>query len=972
MPLKLVLGPANAAKAGEVLGAYGGAARRGGLLIVPTAADAAHYARELAGDGALLGTVLTFPGLAREIARRVGLAAAPLSPLQRERVLARVLARTELPSLAGAAGTPGLRDAAGALIAELQRALVTPQRFAQALAAWAAEDPRRQARAADLAALYRGYARELVRAGRPDGERFTWWALDALRAAPARWGPAPVYFYGFDDLLAIERDAVETLARVAGVEVVVSLTYEPGRVALAARASAVEELRAFADEVLELPALDRYYAPASRAALHGLERGLFEPAAERVAAGGAVTLLEAGGERAEAELAGAEVLALLREGILPEQVAIVVRSLERAAPLLDSVLGGYGIAVAYELEVPLSHAALGRSLLALARCAGPDGAASADELLRWLRTPGRLERPELADGLELRVRRGALRSAAQAQAALGWRLEELDALRAAEDPGAELVQRGRELLAAGHPAGTPLDAEGELDARALGRLAGALEELSAVGERPGIAELPGLLETLRVQAGRPARPGAVLLTEPLEVRARRFRAVIACGLCEGEWPAPGRGDPLLGDEQRTELARCSGLRLAPREDRLEAERYLFYSAVSRATERLALSWRSCDEEGNLVLASPFLADVCQCFEAELWQRRRRRPLAEVVWPADQAPTERERARARAAEVGLAAPAGGEADALALSAPALACVRHSEVVSGGALELFAACPVAWLVDRQLEPVALEPDSEPLRRGSYMHWVLERVLSGLGGPLHEGSLALSLELLDRILAEPWPGEDAAAPGEPPIGLGRPERVRAAMRLGIAADLRRYLRHEAARGPGWPPASVELRFGFSEEGGLPALTLSGEPGPVALRGVIDRIDVEPGSRRAIVRDYKSGAARPEHQGARWLADASLQVGLYMLAVARLLELEPVAGLYQPLGGRDLRPRGVFRKDALDGDLVANDGREPAELEALLSSVEGLAVELAARLRAGRLARQPQTCSRDGCRFPGICRGG
>ena len=58
--------------------------------------------------------------------------------------------------------------------------------------------------------------------------------------------------------------------------------------------------------------------------------------------------------------------------------------------------------------------------------------------------------------------------------------------------------------------------------------------------------------------------------------------------------------------------------------------------------------------------------------------------------------------------------------------------------------------------------------------------------------------------------------------------------------------------------------------------------------MRGVIDRVDVEPGdSGRAVVRDYKSGGARHEHQGARWGLDDQLQVALYMLAVRELLGL-------------------------------------------------------------------------------------
>ena len=66
MPLTLVLGPANSAKAGEVLSAYAAAARRGALLVVPTGADAEHYRRELAQQGSVLGSVLTFAGLAGE------------------------------------------------------------------------------------------------------------------------------------------------------------------------------------------------------------------------------------------------------------------------------------------------------------------------------------------------------------------------------------------------------------------------------------------------------------------------------------------------------------------------------------------------------------------------------------------------------------------------------------------------------------------------------------------------------------------------------------------------------------------------------------------------------------------------------------------------------------------------------------------------------------------------------------------
>ncbi len=327
MPLTLVLGPANSAKAGEVLGEFAAASSRGAILVVPTALDADHYSRELAEDGAVLGSVLTFSGLAFEIAARAGYSARRLTRRQRERVLERALAATELRALREAASTAGFPTAAGELIAELERSLVTPQRFAGAMAAWAAEDPRRTAYARDVAAIYDAYGAELDRLGRVDSELYAWRALDALRAAPGRWGTDDVFFYGFDDLHPLERDAIETLARVAGADVTVSLTYEAGRVALQARAEVVEELRPLADQVIELPASAEHYDSSARGALHHLERALFELEPGRIDPGRAIALLEAGGERAEAELAAAEVLGLLRAGVRGEEIAVVYRSL---------------------------------------------------------------------------------------------------------------------------------------------------------------------------------------------------------------------------------------------------------------------------------------------------------------------------------------------------------------------------------------------------------------------------------------------------------------------------------------------------------------------------------------------------------------------------------------------------------------------------------------------------------------------
>jgi RecB family exonuclease len=242
------------------------------------------------------------------------------------------------------------------------------------------------------------------------------------------------------------------------------------------------------------------------------------------------------------------------------------------------------------------------------------------------------------------------------------------------------------------------------------------------------------------------------------------------------------------------------------------------------------------------------------------------------------------------------------------------------------------------------------------------VLERVLSELGSAVTPDTLPDAIRLLDEAMRELGPT----------LAVGRSEALRRAAAEAIAADLRRYLHHEASHTSGWDPRALELRFGFDdEEESWPPLVLAHDGETVAVRGAIDRVDVEPGTSRAAVRDYKSGASRTVHQGSRWRSDQQLQVALYMVAVRELLGLEPVAGLYQPLGGKDLRPRGIYLEDApVQSGLFPRDGRDLEGLESELEDACRRALGLAGALRRGELEPSPETCSRDGCRYPGICR--
>jgi ATP-dependent helicase/DNAse subunit B len=977
VPLTLVTGPANAEKARVVLDGYRAALRRGDdpILVVPTFADVERYRAELAAGGVVFGArVVRFAWLVEEAARRAGVPGRPLGRLARERVAGAAIERTQLRVLAGSAATGGFARELLRLVDELEELRVTPQRLTQALRAWAGEDPGRAGYGNEVAALYGVYRRALGRLGKLDAPLYGAAALDALRERPAMWGQTPVFFYGFDDLTALQRDAVQTLA-ATGAEVTLSLAFEPGRPAFAGRATTFAELHGPDVRHVVLRPRAEHYAPASRAALHHLERRLFEPADGRlfdpdpVDPGDAVTLLQGGGERAELELVAAEAARLIaEEGMAPEEIAVVLRRPHEAAALVTEVFAAFGVEVALARDVAFGHTALGRGLVALLRCARED--AVADDLLAWLRTPGVLQRPELADRLEARARQEGARTAAAARAlweAEHWRLDAIDRVREAERRGGgELLARAGVELAALFAAPRRRAAEvlrgpAAQDGAVLRAGRRALDELAAIvaADRalaPSCAALATLLAGLEVPIGERPGPGRVTVTDPLSLRARRVRALFCCALQEGVFPAAPRAEPFFGDAERDAIAAASGLRLRRRDD-LGAERYLFYATVSRPEERLYLCWHEAGDDGEQTVPSFLISDVCDLFGPQLTERRRMRTLGAVGWPV--APTERERLRAEA----IAGPRHREAPIAPLRDPALlAELAARPTWSASAIELWAGCPVKWFVERRLDPEGLEPDPELMLRGALAHTVLEVTLRGLreqtgSARVRPDTLAFAQELAIAAL------QRAVASGG--FVISRDPRRQRALAHRLRADLLRYLAHAAVDGTALEPARLEVEFG-NGDGSLPALELADG---VRIGGRIDRIDTNVDGE-AIVYDYKG---RNVKESAGWRKERRYQIALYILAARDVLGLQPVGGLYQPLGGKDQRARGLVLSDADPGlDAVRTDRRERADFDALVDGVIEDVMSAVAELRSGALQPRPHSCKWDksGCAYPTICR--
>jgi len=998
MSLSLIVGPPNSGRAGAILATLRERLHEDPVLVVPTGDDAAWFERELCAGGApTLGvSIRTFGWLFEDTARVLGLdVPEPLTAPQRLALIRAAIAGTQLRRLRRSAERPGFAPALDALIAELQAAMIDPPALgtrARELDDGAYEE--------ELARVFAAYCELRDRAKRSDRGSLAAASVAALRSSSDGWGERPLFLYGFDDLTLVQRELIAAIARTADVTVAVSYA---DRDALAARASLLSELGEDDGEIVaRLDPSDDYTRQAS---LRHLDRFLFENDAGTVDPDGGVVLLECGGERGEAEAIGTEVARLLADGAEPADIAIVVRHPSAGGHLIAEVLARYGVPVALEAKAPLDRTAVGRALIALCRAAGPDG--TAHDLLAHLRADPAFP-ARVADRAEERIRRGEAHSPDDVSAE--WRSPPRHLARLRATGGARRLEAlaaiARELAESHHRREAPLAAptEGDggagrlrpLELRAAVAAAELLEELATLGDLPGCPE-PGLgdaveaLEGASVATWRGPTDGRVRVLSPYRLRAGRARYLFCAGLQEGEFPAAAPPDPLLGDDRRSRL----GFPAMVRQDQADEERYLFALCVSRPTERLYLSWRSCDEDGAALARSPFVDEVLDLFAPSPAQAEarlvRRRGLDRVVAAPAESPSERELARSLAALPGV--DPGEALAALSVTEPArervssalhevpdpeylpgplrvpavLEALRERRVLSANQLEGWLECPYRWFVAHELDPVRLEPKADPLWLGGVIHEALANLYTEAPGEdaiPRPGDVARWKRRFSELVDE--------AVGDAPLGT---ERVAV---LARARDqVERFLDDEAASETELRPRPDLLELGFGMDDGeeaseaLPGLEL----GEITLRGRIDRIDIAPDGS-ALVRDYKTGSSVVD--AGKFEEEGSLQIQLYMRVVERLMGLEVIGGLYQPLGAArpdKRRPRGLVLggDERLRGlELVRGKDRcDPDAFKEHLDRAEATARAGAEDLRGGTIDRKPigGTCPRY-CTFQPICR--
>jgi ATP-dependent helicase/DNAse subunit B len=958
--LTLITGPANAGKVALLLRRYLDALPREPFLIVPNRPDVDRAERDLIDlQPALLGgTVGTFDDLFQSIAREGPAPRRVVSDAQRALLVRRAVsvARAGMNGFGRSARYGGFADALLGCIAELESGLLDPGDVE-----------------GDLASLYAAYRAEL--------DRLELWDRDLMRRAAAErlasdldaWQGQPVFAYGFEDLTGAEWALVQALAGRA--EVTVSIPYEPGRAAFASLSRTIDDLARLADGRIE--DLPPRFGDVAQPAIAHLERALFNDT-HRAAPpiDGAIRLFEGAGTRGALELVAEELLTLVRGGIRPEQIAVVCPSIERWQAPLETAFATLGIPYAIESRLRLDRTPFGQALLSLLRFAWLGGGRR--DLYAFLRSPYSGFNRTNVDFLEGRLRGRAIESAERVEEETirlrdGQPLAPLEALRRAPSTLDAVQSLAASMLRAAYGLEAPPVGEGSRqDLRAhdtVMRLLGELRGWTELGESLSAEDVVAALERAEVRRASAPEPGRVAVLDLMRARTRRVEVVFVLGLEEGSLPRRVHESPFLGDELRRDLDSRRNARLAPR-DHVARDRYLFYTACARATQRLYLVREAATDDGNPREPSPFWEEVRRVFPDEDVRRwTRRRSLSQLTWPLEDAPTTRERLRAAAT---LAADDPDLAQSIAtandwdrqirraLSAftrqtrithpQVLEELRRRATYGVTELERFADCSSMWFVERLIDPRSIDAEVDARMRGGIAHQALFRFYSGL--PKELGIERIEPDRVDDAVPFLRRCLDDALRG---VRMELTPLQRRELEHGLWRDLEAFVRADAeAEGP-FVPRRFEVSFG--SERSAPELQRGLELADgIALAGKIDRIDVDPFSARGIVHDYKSG--KTGHSAAQIHSELRLQIPLYMLVLRDLVGIEPLGGLYRPLSG-ERKARGLLRAEAKDDGIpgyVKNDYLDEDGFWEHVEHARGVAVNLVGRIRGGDVIHDPR----------------
>ncbi|GJQ59671.1 MAG: DUF2075 domain-containing protein [Candidatus Scalindua sp. AMX11] len=500
---------------------------------------------------------------------------------------------------------------------------------------------------------------------------------------------------------------------------------------------------------------------------------------------------------------------------------------------------------------------------------------------------------------------------------------------------------------------------------------------------------------LTLHGKRDRRKDVVNVINVLEARQWEVPVVFVGGLLEKEFPRQVREDLFLKDFYRKRLKSAGQVVLREAIAQMDDERYLFYIALTRANERLYLSYPSANRDGNVTLPSFFLSEIKKMFTKEMVQKILvKRGLSqvipepeEIVSPADlkgfvyyhftvpytttHEQSEEDvalwlynnsengsRFREELSRLNRLMDSYGNVNVKLFDRRAIKKIRETTTrFSPSNLKDYAQCPYkffggATLNLRQAAARALDS----LLQGKIIHGVLEEYIKGK----KEQEVQ---ELFERCFEQETRG----------IVIGFEElKIKNEMLKTLLAFESTEKEVEFSL---FTPLLFEEKFGG--ETNAPIKIVDKKLGRLEVSGKIDRVDVATvnGEKIGIIIDYKYGKTEFGIQDIEEGTD--LQLPVYALALREVFKIEPVAAQFYAL--KTSKKTGIYNRELIEryrlkiGQSKKSLSGDTKEIDKRLEETKELIVKFTEEVRKGRIALDPHNldrCGEGNCDFSSVCR--
>ncbi len=490
------------------------------------------------------------------------------------------------------------------------------------------------------------------------------------------------------------------------------------------------------------------------------------------------------------------------------------------------------------------------------------------------------------------------------------------------------------------------------------------------------------------------RQEVVNVINVLEARQWEMPVVFVGGLLEKEFPRQVREDLFLKDFHRKKLNATGNIVLREASEQMDEERYLFYIAVTRAKERLYLSYPSANSNGNLTLPSFFLSDTQKLFPEEILQGITiRRNLSKIIPEPEDIITSTDSKNFVYYHLNTPYLSEREEKDIALwlynnteneaSLREELCTLTTLIDSYNNLKLkffdknivkkinetstrfsptklkdYAQCPYKYFGRSTLKLRQAIPKSmDLLMQGIIIHKVLEEYFKDTG------ETKTITGIFDDIFNRETRGMVTGF-----------EELKARNEM-----LNTLLAFEAMEKksnlPTFKPSMFEAKFGDEE---LETLKIGDvEKDGIEISGKIDRVDVSEvnGEKVGIVIDYKYG--QTEFRLTELEEGLDLQLPIYILALRDVFRVVPVAAEFYAL--KTSKKTGIYNRELIDKlKLNIKPARKSLsvdnkEFNKLLKDAESHILKFSREIRKGRIELDPANidfCGEGNCDFANVCR--